>query len=254
MCSDIASHGYVVFAPEHEDGSASYACVAGQPANKPIKYVDDPKDLITAERNQGLIDYRAPFFDKRSKELGTILTWLQAQSLKAKESAEPFTSILKSLFQRMDLDRVHLGGHSFGSATVASVLSSPTQDLFSDKVSSCFLLDIWAAPLADTVVESGLQKPCLSILTEHFKGEWHAETCQSLLQNSANVQSFYLPGTKHQQFSDSVFWGTEAFARKTGSMGDTNASASQSTLISAVISFLNDPDEPVAHHDVLLPF
>ena len=67
-------------------------------------------------------------------------------------------SSLGAIREVTELHRVHLVGHSFGGATVVKAV----QELSGVSVPSVSIFDPWAFPLADSVLDRGLEQPLLS--------------------------------------------------------------------------------------------
>ena len=101
-CRDLASHGYLVFTIDHEDGTSSYTVSAD--GKKEIFY-ENKHRLYDTEVRKGQIEIRVQevkaLIDEMIEGKGTALL-----------SRLGFKSQIN-----LDLDRLIISGHSFGGMT-----------------------------------------------------------------------------------------------------------------------------------------
>ena len=119
---EFASHGYIVFVPDHLDGSANYTELPdGTP--KPFNSKGIPHDLEerrkqSQQRGQEIVQ----LIDEISQPgyLQQVLNFPQATQL--------------------DLDNLIMNGHSFGGGT--SIMSS----IIDQRIKCCLAIDPWFFP------------------------------------------------------------------------------------------------------------
>ncbi|KAI8064601.1 platelet-activating factor acetylhydrolase [Gongronella butleri] len=159
VCSDLASHGYVVAAIEHRDGSG---CLAQGPQGSWIYHDKQPMDSWSLRHEQLAV---------RQEEVQ--LCWQTMMHLNdGRIQVDPIT---RQFAGQLDLDAVTLAGHSFGGATAALILSDPAARA---KFRCGLLLDPWVQPLimrrtnGAVFVGDGdmprLKAPVACILSEEF--------------------------------------------------------------------------------------
>ena len=119
MCREFASHGYIVFSLDHFDGSCHYT-VKRSGQEKYWSSLHDPKDKEI--RNKQL--------QIRIQEINDLVDELQETDYLQKKLG--FASGV-----RMDLEKLIVGGHSFGGMTALSVCQQ------NEKVKATFGLDDW---------------------------------------------------------------------------------------------------------------
>lgn len=175
ICGSLASHGIVVVAPDHRDGSA------------PVSFIkDDAKSMLKA------VEYQYyPHESTREVEIGRneqlrIRCWeigiVHDALLKIDEGtsmtntqASEADDTLETFKSRLDVHRpgkISWAGHSFGAATIVQFLKSvyhretvlypyPGKAL-SEQITSASpvsLLDLWAMPLSGTSTAALYDKP-----------------------------------------------------------------------------------------------
>lgn len=174
ICGSMASHGVIVAAPEHRDGSGPISFATGKDGKQTtipfrrVSYQPSP-ETYAARREQLCI---------RLWELGalySLLTSLESgQSVSPLDDSGEVSTIVSSFKAKIDASRpgaVTWAGHSFGAATVVQFLKSVYYNvpspapqgstaLFSPSrtssivrqvlpASPVILLDLWSFPLRD---------------------------------------------------------------------------------------------------------
>ncbi|RCH84681.1 Platelet-activating factor acetylhydrolase, partial [Rhizopus stolonifer] len=177
ICADLASHGFVVAAIEHREGSASLA----KRDDEWIAYDNVPPEVWGFRHHQ--LRYRV-------SEIQLALDCLDHASLKGR-------------FQhKLNMDQLIMAGHSFGGATTILMLNEPHT-----RFKCGLLLDPWAQPLmmmTDKHIQ--IKRPVIAILSEQFSF-WpdNYESVQELIGHSTCANKsvcLSLNGTEHQHQSD----------------------------------------------------
>jgi len=175
LCTELASHGYFVVAPEHTDGSAALA-VTGE---KTVAYA--PR--VQSDQVQQL----------RQRVLELESCW------------EALSELERHFEKSLDLSRCVLMGHSFGSASVACVASA---EPFRAR-STLVLLDPWMGPALS--IFKTVQAPTLAIM-QGCSMLWPANACDVVqllsVLNSESQPAFLteILGARHQDASDVPFF------------------------------------------------
>ncbi|KAF6003954.1 Platelet-activating factor acetylhydrolase [Cyanidiococcus yangmingshanensis] len=191
LCCSLASHGCLVLALEHQDGSASATLtVSGTPLYYQAPTPDDSESKRRHIRQEQL--------DQRCREIQRVIEWLNGVTSDSAEDA-----LLESLLQAVDPQQVTLCGHSFGGATVVRwCLSSQAVGV---PLKHCILLDPWLWPLlqADGRVPAPAAEPASTLMIINglfLKRLTPVE--RRALQTWPAVHRLVLLGAAHQVQSD----------------------------------------------------
>lgn len=113
LCGAIASHGYVVFAIEHKDGSACYSHHPTSPAHYTRPSLVDKESLLKFRTNQNAIRFAETYavVDIIRK---LNLSGITGLDLLNDPLIDMDTSILEAFKGRINPDKLFLCGHSFG--------------------------------------------------------------------------------------------------------------------------------------------
>ncbi|KAI8647007.1 platelet-activating factor acetylhydrolase [Parasitella parasitica] len=185
ICSDLASHGFVVVAIEHRDGSASLAKGID---DEWIQYDNVPPEIWGFRHHQ---------LRHRVSEVDLCVAGLDEIAVKGLNEANA-----PQLKGKLDMKSLVMAGHSFGGATTMLVLNAKNC-----RFQCGVLLDPWAQPLMMMVDKQvQIKKPVIAILSEQFTF-WpdNFESVKELIDSSTcSSQSICLTlnGTEHQHQSD----------------------------------------------------
>lgn len=168
ICGELASHGYVVAAIEHRDGSAAYTThPSGSAERIRIEYRRPDPDSVEK-------DLRVEQLEHRVEEIGLVI-----QLLKGLNAGESFCDAEKAPLQvegfhesqlkgSLDLkDDFFVAGHSFGGATALKYLSRKDHPF---KAGVAF--DPWMLTIAGISVNRPvlvLNSESFTVWTEHFQ-------------------------------------------------------------------------------------
>jgi dienelactone hydrolase len=132
----LASKGYVVFAPDHSFDANLTIFPDGRIADYRSEITSHPDSARMREKQ----------INTRAFDIGFIIDQIRKIE----------TGIIDSkLSGKLDLNRVALGGHSYGGAT--AILASHNHEI----VKACVVLDGWISPIPDKVISKGINVPFL---------------------------------------------------------------------------------------------
>ena len=177
----LASKGYIVFALDHSFDANLTIFPDGKIADYRSEITGHPDSVLIREKQ----------INTRAFDVGFIIDQIR----------EIETGMIDSkLSGRLDLDRVALGGHSYGGAT--AILASHSYDI----VKACVVLDGWISPIPDKVISEGINVPFL------FMGRpsWHDsdypgnyERLADLITHSSNEKyDLRINQTLHLDYTD----------------------------------------------------
>lgn len=179
---ELASQGYLVFAPEHAYG----AVISVYPDGNRI--YNDPQALPS-----GVSDEE---YAEAARVLGT--SWVgdlrftldQIETLNAGEITSMFAD-------RIDLEKIGLFGHSTGGGAVFETcwLDKRCQAVLGE--------DPWLVPYDREMPQTGLTKPIVMMFSETWGSETNKELVNQLWQNQPQgAVRMVINGTQHYDFSD----------------------------------------------------
>ncbi|KAI9289806.1 platelet-activating factor acetylhydrolase, partial [Umbelopsis sp. AD052] len=151
LCSQLASHGLIVFAIEHRDGSGSLALGADG------KWIAFEK---THRENWDLFQDQIVF---RAAEVHICLELVREINA-GKQPCLKADPVLYEFCDRLDQQNMIMAGHSFGGATTALLLRDPINPF------TCgILFDPWAQPIMNKhECNPPLTRPILGIASDQF--------------------------------------------------------------------------------------
>ncbi|KAH8552356.1 platelet-activating factor acetylhydrolase [Umbelopsis sp. PMI_123] len=151
LCSQLASHGLIVFAIEHRDRSGSLALGTDE---EWIHFHRPHKEDWDAFKDQIAF---------RTAEVQICLELAQEINT-GKQQCLKTNPVLYDFCNRLDLQNMIMAGHSFGGATAALVLRNTTNPF------RCgILFDAWVQPIMDKDgCNKPLTRPILGISSEEF--------------------------------------------------------------------------------------
>ena len=211
----LASKGYVVFALDHSFDANLTIFPDGKIADYRSEITGHPDSVLIREKQ----------INTRAFDVGFIIDQIR----------EIETGMIDSkLSGRLDLDRVALGGHSYGGAT--AILASHNHEI----VKACVVLDGWISPIPDKVISEGINVPFL------FMGRpsWHDsdypgnyERLADLITHSSNEKyDLRINQTLHLDYTDIPLMSP--LVKHVMDVGDLKPSTTLSLINDLVLGFL----------------
>ena len=211
----LASKGYIVFALDHSFDANLTIFPDGKIADYRSEITGHPDSVLIREKQ----------INTRAFDVGFIIDQIR----------EIETGMIDSkLSGRLDLDRVALGGHSYGGAT--AILASHNHDI----VKACVVLDGWISPIPDKVISEGINVPFL------FMGRpsWHDsdypgnyERLADLITHSSNEKyDLRINQTLHLDYTDIPLMSP--LVKHVMDVGDLKPSTTLSLINDLVLGFL----------------
>ena len=211
----LASKGYVVFAPDHSFDANLAIFPDGKIADYRSEITGHPDSILIREKQ----------INTRAFDIGFIID--QIRKIEA--------GIIDSkLAGKLDLDRVALGGHSYGGAT--AVLASYNHEI----VKACVVLDGWISPIPDKVISEGIQVPFLfmgrpSWDDSDYPGNY--ERLADLIAHSSNEEyDLRINRTLHLDYTDIPLMSP--LVKHVMDVGDLDPSTTLSLINDLVLGFL----------------
>ena len=211
----LASKGYIVFALDHSFDANLTIFPDGKIADYRSEITGHPDSVLIREKQ----------INTRAFDVGFIIDQIR----------EIETGMIDSkLSGRLDLDRVALGGHSYGGAT--AILASHNHEI----IKACVVLDGWISPIPDKVISEGINVPFL------FMGRpsWHDsdypgnyERLADLITHSSNEKyDLRINQTLHLDYTDIPLMSP--LVRHVMDVGDLKPSTTLSLINDLVLGFL----------------
>lgn len=202
-CIDVASHGYIVVAVEHLDGSAviaQYHDHNGKRRWVEHAYSDIPFDDVPVSNRSAQLRQRVGEIQKTVDVLQALDQGLIPQECNVIEGR---TSLdVKSLQGRFNFNYLGIHGHSFGAATGISVSG------IDKRFKCCVAEDVWWTPVEDADYNRAAGNlPVLLLNTEKFDWKSLQDSRKRFLaararSGSAVTELLTMKGTSHMDQSD----------------------------------------------------
>jgi len=212
MCTDLASHGFVVAAVEHRDASAcvTFTVKDGVKEWIPFRRISETEKEYTIRNAQ---------LHQRVSEASRTLDVVTSLSL-----GETVTNVLPdsemfdlTMFRgRLDLSKPVLAGHSYGGATTLLTLSKDT------RFHHGLVLDGWLFPLKDESLKPN--QPIVFINTESFMNRDNISKMKSFLRDREQDRKLiFIKGSVHQNHIDApLIFKTGIIKRIMGFQSETD--------------------------------
>jgi len=181
MYEFLVSRGFIVIAPDHSF-DANLAIF-------PDGHLADYRSDITGHTDS--VNVRTMQMNTRVADISFILDQLvkiQSGKIDAQINA------------KIDLERIAVGGHSYGGST-ATVVSQRD-----DRIKACFVLDSWISPIPQETIDDGIHIPFLFMGRPTWEGSDYPGNyprLDNLMAHSSNPKyRLIIKGTKHLDYSD----------------------------------------------------
>ena len=181
MYEFLASRGFIVVALDHSfDANLTIF---------PDGHIADYRSNITGHPDS--LNVRKMQMNTRVADISFILDQLdKIQSGK----------IESQINAKIDLERIAVGGHSYGGST-ATVVSQRD-----NRIKACFSLDSWISPIPQETIDDGVHIPFLFMGRPTWEGSDYPGNyprLDSLMAHSSNPKyRLIIKGTKHLDYSD----------------------------------------------------
>jgi dienelactone hydrolase len=181
---DLASHGFIVIAPDHTFGAAAVVFPDGRVA------LNNP-DALPAHRDISELEYKAAanrLVDQWASDFSFIIDYF---------SMVETNGISKELSEAIDFNRIGIMGHSTGGGAAIEFCS---HDL---RCKAGLTMDAYLTPVSESVLEIGLSQPFLYLFSETWSSVKNDQMFDRLYNNqSGPAYLATILGTAHFDFSD----------------------------------------------------
>lgn len=210
ICTDIASHGFIVAATEHRDGSAalSYTMERGEKIWINHRRIEDGEKEYSVRNGQ---------LKLRIAEVVRTLNLMEELNKGSnitnvlEDASEYKLEVFKNM---MDLSKPILTGHSYGGATTMMTLA---QD---KRFTQAVVLDGWLFPMKDETVNP--EQPIMFINTESFMSRQNINRMKEFLTGE-NRKMVFIKGSVHQNHIDAPLIFKDGIIKKIiGMQSDTD--------------------------------
>ena len=231
----LVSEGYVVLALDH----SPTAYVTRPPRGEEYLPFDFRLPPGLGGTDQEHVFYNSGL-ERRVLELQAVMDFVCTGEVGGGEGDQGGAAAM--LAELVDPQRLHLFGHSFGAATVASVCARDS------RVKSAVLLDSWLFPLPAADLERGSRNASILFLSS---SQWNLGKMQisrrkqfaaGTKQNGTEAFLLRVNCSDHQNFCD--IFQLCASPLLTGMIGSVDAYALMSSLNTVVAKFFARVDEP----------
>ncbi len=210
----LVSNGFIVFSVDHIPSSncaRPYKCLSKSQSFDYKIPGNNPNERILFQNG----------VDRRAKEIERLV--------------DHIASLSKEL--PIDINQIHLFGHSFGAVTQATVASRVVN------IKSTVLLDSWMYPMPDKDRKNGALTSVLAISSDiwsaapyqaAFRRDYLLHTTQ---KNNFTCYQYYLKDTDHQNFCDTYCLANKWLLRRPSVLGPANRKLTTSALDTMTLEF-----------------
>lgn len=182
---ELASHGYVVAAPDHTYG----AVMTVFPTDEAIPY--NP-DALPYQRDLSDEDYK-----EKANQLVTQWAGDLSFIIDVLASGENLGGPLKSLSPKLDVEHVGVLGHSTGGGAIVEFCARDS------RCQAGFGMDTYLEPVSEAVLASGLEQPFLFMYSQAWPSADNLARFERLYAQTASPSyRVDIDGTAHYDFTD----------------------------------------------------
>ncbi|XP_008844946.1 platelet-activating factor acetylhydrolase isoform X2 [Nannospalax galili] len=227
---DLASHGFIVAAVEHRDGSASATYYFEDQAAAEIK--DRSWFYLKTVKQEEAEKVRKEQVQQRAKECSQALTAiLDIEHGRPKENVLGSEFDVEQLKGSIDMNRIAVIGHSFGGATVIHALGE-------DRRFKCGIaLDAWMFPVSDDLY-SKIPQPLFFINSAKFQSPSAIIKMKKFYQPDKERKMITIRGSVHQNFADFTFVTGKIIGTKLTLKGEIDSGVAIGLTNKASLAFL----------------
>jgi len=211
ICTDLASHGFVVAATEHRDGSGAVSFTVEEGVKKWIPH----RRITEVEKEYNIRNEQLHFRVAEIQRSLDLMIKLNHGSEVSNVLEEAKEYDLGMFANTMGTDKPVLAGHSYGGATTLLTLA---QDR---RFKQGLALDGWLFPLKDEVVSP--TQPIVFINTESFMNRQNINRMKMFLTGIEDRRMVFIKGSVHQNHIDApLIFKTSFIKRMMGMNSDTD--------------------------------
>ena len=219
QAEELASHGYIVIAPDHTYGAGIVVFPDGSAIlNNPALI---PADAESEEE-----------YDRIVRVLGQA--WVGDLQFVLDQTEMLNDGTIPSIFtDRLDLNNIGFFGHSTGGGAVIETC------YLDSRCKAGLTEDAWLIPFSREMLTDGLSQPFFFLQSEDWSGERNTVMFETLFGNlhSSNTIKLSINGTKHYDFTDLPM--LTPLAPLIGLKGPINAQRSLSIINAYTLAFFD---------------
>ncbi|MEE4194879.1 MAG: hypothetical protein V2J07_06750 [Anaerolineae bacterium] len=219
QAEELASHGYIVIAPDHTYGAG---IVVFSDGNAVLNHPDlIPENAVDEEE-----------YDRIVRVLGQA--WVDDLRFVLDEVELLNDGSIPSIFtDKLDLNRVGFFGHSTGGGAVIEAC------YLDSRCKAGLTEDAWLVPFSREMLSTGLDQPFFFLQSEDWSGERNTVMFDTLFNNlhSPVTAKLSINGTKHYDFTDIPM--LTPLAPLIGLKGPINAQRSLSIINAYTVAFFD---------------
>lgn len=241
FCASLASHGFVVAALEHRDGSSCYTYELqrnseGQLERKPVEMRKLPHTEEEYAMRIDQVRQRVVESLRMLNLFGNLDSGLDQQSNVQILLGADFD--WKQFEGRLDVDNAISVGHSFGGASAVTICA------LDKRIKACVILDGWLFPF-ERKYYAGVSQPVLMLNASNWQWPINVKRLKHLQKQGGGVgkQMFTMSDIVHQTFSDFGLLLPGRVGKYFGLQGELDPEYTGQAIMEMTTEFLQNPAE-----------